>query len=913
MALALAGCTESYDESAELYPTLTPRYLSVSPTTIDFTSSQASSMNLTVTSMQTPWKIDNSADWLSFSAANGNSDASVSVSTTENMFGDVARTAVAFFRAELSDWAFEQPLSITQAGAEPVINLSESSVDLSAVAGSFKKISVTSNCDWDVSTSTSWLSVEKSGNELSITVTENTESGYREGSVQVSHKGNRNITKNIKVSQAVAGITASTQSISIENAASAVNITVNAEASWTVSTTSSWIDLSPTSGSAGSSLFTANISPNTSVSERNGYIILSIGSIERIRIPVTQKGIYISSETTSLSFSAGVSSQTFDIQSNTSWQVISSPDWLTVSPSNGTGNASLSVTTKDNPNTTLRTGTIRVSQPGLSMEAVVSVTQTGKNFELRTTMLSFEDMRETQSFEIVTDGAWTASTSDDWISLGSTSGQGAGMISVTVSENTAGVERLGQVSVTVGDKTLTVKIVQKGKYVEIDENALNFPAGGSTLDLNIRSNASWAVGSKPDWINVDQTSGNGSKTVKVTAEDNPNTTARSGQLHIIQSGMDLDIVVSVTQSGKSFEIGTTVLNFNDKQETQTVNINTDGKWVAKSDYDWITVSPASYTGNYKLSITVSENTAVSERTGFVQISVGDKSFNVQVNQKGKFFTITSDNLTYPSRGGNIRITLSSNDNWKAEVEDGASWLTLSTTSGSGNATVTLVASDNPSVNKRSGSVVFTSRSHQSVRFTVTQAARYLTVDTQRLLFYSKGGTSDVVTISTDAQYSITSDVSWLAITRSGDTFTVTASENTTQESRFGKITIVMTDLNDGSYKLEIDVTQLNYGGTFIKTGYGDDHNWDGHGDGGSTNSSLVINPYGSDKNWDTSSSSNTTLSISGWTSDKNWDTAATSGVTITITGYSNDKNYDNTNSSSGSMTKGEYSSDKNWQ
>jgi hypothetical protein len=237
-------------------------------------------------------------------------------------------------------------------------------------------------------------------------------------------------------------------------------------------------------------------------------------------------------------------------------------------------------------------------------------------------------------------------------------------------------------------------------------------------------------------------------------------------------------------------------------------------------------------------------------------------------------------------------------------------LTLSKTSGAGNVDVKVTASDNASVNSRTATLIFETTHNQKVRVVVTQDPRYLRVDTREILFYSKGGTSEAITVSTDGTYKITCSDSWFSVSQSSNTFTVTATENSDKDPRIGFVTIALTDLKEGTHSLTLTVTQLNYGGSFLRKDYDDDHNWD---DMGNSTGSLTITGFGADKNHDTNTTSGITLSISGYQSDKDWDNSSSSGVTVSVTGYSSDKNYDTTNSSSGTISKKEYGTDYNWQ
>ena len=710
--------------------------MAVTPTALSY-SAQASSNILHVTSTDTPWKIENEIDWISTNPTAGSSTVPVNVSVAENKSGDYARTGIFYLKADISDWKYESPISVTQAKATPTISLSKSEIDFTGAPNS-ATVTVTANCSWTASSSSDWLTVSQKDNTITLTVTGNESNSNRTATVSVIHSGITNTSQKITVRQVPASINASTESLVFYNTASSVNVTINAEASWTASSSASWIDVSPASGKSGTSTMKVSVSPNTSISERTGYVNLSIGGSQRIQIPVRQHGI----------------------------------------------------------------------------------------------------------------------------------------------------------------------------YVETEQSELSFVAAGGTLNLSVLSNTNWTISSVPSWITVSPNQGEGNGTVKVTASENPVTVNRSGVIHLTQTGLSIDVPVTVFQAGKTFEVNTTVLNFEDKSSTQCINIQTDGTWMASASENWITISPTKASGNSTLSITVSENTSDDERNGQVVVVMGDKSATINVVQKGKYFTVSNNLLTYTSKGGTIDVSISTNDSWSAKVEDGSTWLTLSKTSGTGNVDVKITASDNASVYSRTATLLFETTHNQKVRVVVTQDARYLNVDTREILFYSKGGTSEAITVSTDGTYKITCSDSWILVNQSSNTFTVIATENSDKDPRIGSVTIALTDLKEGTYSLTLTVTQLNCGGSFLRKDYDDDHNWD---DMGNSTGSLTITGFGSDKNYDTKTTGSTTLSVSGYQSDKNWDESSNSGVMVSVTGYSSDKNYDSTTNSSGVVLKQDYGTNYIWQ
>lgn len=207
--MMLIGCTENYDEGLGLYPTLVPRYISVSPTSFTFEAKTSETKHISISSTETPWKIDNSVDWVNLSANSGNSTSSIQIGVKENTSGDDARLGIFYVKSNVDDWKYESPITVSQAGAVPYISPDYNEFDLPGSINE-KSVSVASNCSWEVTSNSSWLTCSKNGDKVSFSTTTNETSTYRNGVIILSHIGNRNASSNIIVRQAPASITAST-------------------------------------------------------------------------------------------------------------------------------------------------------------------------------------------------------------------------------------------------------------------------------------------------------------------------------------------------------------------------------------------------------------------------------------------------------------------------------------------------------------------------------------------------------------------------------------------------------------------------------------------------------------------------------------------------------------------------------
>lgn len=648
---SFSGCGDSspyLEDKGQISPNA--RYLYLETNSLSFEAVPTTAQTLNVKATSTPWQFTGMESWLSVNPTTGKDNTSVNVSATENKSGDTSRSCILTLASTAPDYSYNHTVSVTQAYATPYIKAESASLSFSGPS-STQSVAVSSNVSWTPSCSSNWVSFSKQDDNLQVTVSENTTNVSRTAIIELNGS---NVSASITVLQSAVGITTDqTSTIEFENTAGSYIINITSEGAWTAETSQSWIMVTPESGTAGTSQLTISTTPNESTNERNGFVYLKIAGNTLVQIPVTQKGIYLTVDPTTLRFGSTSSQQILSVRSNISWSVLSAPSWLSLSENKGTGSTNITVTAQENSLTTDREGDIVIGNEGSSLNATIKVTQTGKTFS--------------------------------------------------------------------------------------------------------------------------------------------------------------DLIAS--------------LSFSDQAGQQYVDIETDGQWTVSTDYSWINLNPISGNGNGRLAVSVTENTSDEKRDGVVAVTVGNTTKNISVSQSGKYFTVNSGGqATIPSTGGSHAVTFNTNESWTAKTS--SSWITLSPTSGNGDATITIKAGDNASIYARTDTTYITPAHIQGIKVITKQAARYLTVNTSQLSFFAKGGTSEVVTITTDASFSITANVSWLTINKNGKTFTVTATENTSLDTRYGKVTVSMTGLvNSESYSVDIDVVQKAPGGTFTINWFGEDQNW----------------------------------------------------------------------------------------
>lgn len=697
----LTACNDRLQWGDDYKPSQNAHYLSLSNSSFTMGAASNLEQNVKVTSIGSEWKFDGYDSWLSLTPSKGNSDQTVSILATENHSATQIRTSVFQFQSVDIDYIFSRPLSVTQQKATPFLVADEGNLVFSA-ASEVKNIHVSTNIIWSASSDQDWIVLRPSTdtNMLQIEVLENLSDNSRLGKVYLNSASEGiNISFSISVVQSAASTPQTDlNTLTFSCSGSAYLLNINSEVAWTAQTSESWIQITPSKGNAGISTIVVETAPNNSTNLRTGVITFYIGNTERLAINVTQEGMYVKLAPTSLTFTAEAQEQKISLSSNIAWEIVNKPDWLTISPSSGDGDATLSLIVPDYWETVERNGILTLAAKNNS-EAYSSVT-----------------------------------------------------------------------------------ITQVGRSV-----------GNIISEL---------------YINVD--------------------------------------------GGES-----------------SVNINTNGRWNANTDVDWLSLSPKEGVGASILTVKCQPNATDNERNAQIFVVIGAITKIISVKQPGRYFTVSPvEGASIPSTGGSHEVNISSNGSWKAISS--SAWMQLSRTNGEGDINVVLTASDNASVHERTDTTTFIPDYLQPIRIITKQLGRYLKVNTSAIRFFSKGGPSEPIIIDTDGNYEITSSVDWMTIQQNGNTFTVTATENNGKDDREGVVNVALTDLKDGeSYSISIPVKQKNF------------------------SAGVGIEDFESEQSWDVIYKSGMTITVTGFLEETNWDIMPGENMTITITDFNEEENWNN--------------------
>ena len=691
---------------------------------------------------------------------------------------------------------------------------------------------------------------------------------------------------------------------------------------WTFSDMADWITADKASGDQDDNVtFNATQNPFGDKNRTAVFYLTSQNPSYGIRsgISVSQEASspYLDCETKSISFDGKGGTQNVKYTANVTPTIDIDYDYSSayngwLSAKVGEDGKSIDITAKENNSGRARTGYVRLNYR-YNAYVTIEVKEDMPNITTSDSYLNFENTAGTYKLTITSDASWTATTDESWIQVSPNKGNsGTTEIEISAAPNTSTSDRTGHVYFKIGDLQLrSILVTQRGIYIDV-RKSIEMLSSKDSYNLTVQSNTQWTATSDAAWLSINPSSGSGKQDVTVSVDDNPSLSNRVGHIYFTSVAGNIKDMLSVNQAGKEFSVNETLVNFSDKAGTASVKITAEGSWTAtpQDNYDWLSFSPMAANGNSNLNISVKENLSTSERIGYINITMLDKTYQIAVHQQSKYFNVTSEVLKFTSHGGTSSVDVSTNDKWTAAVEDNKSWLNISKTSGEGNAKFEVSAGDNATTSPRAAYVDVISTNAGTVRLNYEQAGRYLTVDRSDFTFFAGGGTSTLTTISTDGKYKMSQEGGWFSINKLGDyTFTVTASENNTKGDRTGSITIELTDLKEGEAKVVLPVKQVASGATFTIGGYTTDQDWNlfkGH------NATLTVKGFTSDKNWNVENTTKGAITFTNYGTDKSWNDNHQSNSDLNNNNYGSDQNWNDSHNSDSNIGRTDYGNDNNW-
>lgn len=315
---------------------------------------------------------------------------------------------------------------------------------------------------------------------------------------------------------------------------------------------------------------------------------------------------------------------------------------------------------------------------------------------------------------------WNAVATAAWLTLRPASGKDTGTITLTAIASslpvgtyntTITLSAADAIAVTI-PVNLTVEAVPVPPIIKTSPATLSFTVAQgdnnpSSQTLSISNTGggflTWSASENASWLSISQTSGTGNGSITATAMAGSLAAGTYNTIVTISATntapVSIPITFTVTIPPTTVTLSPSTLTFSGVQgwtnpASQSVAVNSNGNWTASSNVPWLTLSPSSGNGSGSIAINVVlSSAAVGANNATITVTSGGvtRTISVALTVSAASLTASPNSVTYTATQGAANpsaktIAISSNGAWT--VSDGASWLSLSPTSGSNNGTIT---------------------------------------------------------------------------------------------------------------------------------------------------------------------------------------------------------------------------------
>jgi len=748
-----------------------------SPSASAIAAGGSNAVALTMSDSACPWTATSNASWLTVTGS-GTGSSNVGYTAAANVAGPRTGTltiAGQTFTVSQSDGcAFT--LSATQAAASG--------------AGQTGSINVTASaptCAFTASSQAPWLSNVTAGATGSATISYTAAANLgpiRSGTLLIA---GQTVTIN-QASGCTAVLSTASVPVAAAGGSSTITVTMSGPAcTWTATSNSPFISNIVADGTgSGSVSFTVGANLGAA---RTGT--LSIAG-QTVTVSQTSGCTYLINPTGAQISAQGVGPYTFALTASDAtcpWTTQGHDPWVVINTPSGSGSTQISYSTTANPGPA-RSSSIDVGGRTFTIlqdeGCTANVTPSGT--------IQLSAAAQTTQFHLALSAqtcAWTATSSNSWLSVSNGAGIGDDDVHFSVQANT-GPERTLNVQLKNG-QSVTVRQASGCAVSLPSPTGSAFATGGnSTFNVDTANGCAYTAVTSAPWITAVSVTAQG-----VSYEVAPSTEAkRVGTITVTSTSTASSAVYTLTQSSGCVVVlssGGGSPGADGGSASFTVQTTAGCGFTATSADPWLL--PVTVDGN-----TVSYQTGANSgpaRTGTIAVTSTDTGVttNYAVAQtSGCKVALGSQDLSFTKAGGNGSFSLTTGEGCGINLSSPDSWLTgLNYSQG----VVSFVAGANTNTTRAGTIVVKSTDTDASATFTVNEASGCtVTLPVVSAEVGIAGGniTFDVTTGS-GCTYTTSSDAPWLENlleTETGVSFTI---QNNGGVARTTTITITAADTN----------------------------------------------------------------------------------------------------------------------
>jgi hypothetical protein len=449
------------------------------------------------------WSAVSTESWVTMmrGSGSGSGSAAYTIAPNTTSSGRSARIRVG-----------DEAIAVTQSPADCTYSVDPSFANVHAAGGTIElRVETKDGCTWSAATHDPWISLPVTtgggAQTLAVMVAANTSGSQRSGAIEVGGQAIA-VTQDATPQAVACGVTLSGRTFTVpaDGGSVEIGVTIGPGCSWRTQGLPDWVQTNLEGGSSSARpVFT--VAPNSGRSARTATFRIADQSVT-----ITQPGVgcsyVVSPGLQTVAHAGGTVQFTVTAAAGCQWSASSTDAWIRVTPANGSGSGTVSVTAAANPTATSRSGTVEIADRAVRAEQGAAPCRYALGSGSGSVGVDGGDV----SFAVDTlDGcAWKATSTEGWIQITSGSGNRRGTARATVTAYSGATERRGSIAV----EGLTFIVTQsactyRGTWVSTAtgksgriEDTMTAAATPDTLVVTVDTGkeCSWRHSRPPDWI-----------------------------------------------------------------------------------------------------------------------------------------------------------------------------------------------------------------------------------------------------------------------------------------------------------------------------------------------------------------------------------------------------------------------------
>ena len=716
-----------------------------------------------------------------------------------------------------------------------VLVVSEESVSMNSKGGKVE-IEVNSFCSWKATSTEDWSwitpSVKKGGKDrtdFKLTLAENTTVKARAATITIANDL-YGVSRDISISQEAGApyIDLSQKTIDSDADGLDIDIAVESNIDYTISSSADWCKVSTSAGASGNQKFTITVEKSVTTAARTATVKVA-SSKHNIteEITVNQVAFEPSLEISETSIAVPTAGETkqMTVVSNISWNASCEADWVTLSPVNGNeGQSDLLVEVAANATTSARTTIVKLvnSEYEVAKEIAISQEAFEPSLEISESSVSAAIAGEIKRVTVVSNIQWNVTCEANWVTLSPVNGNnGSSTVSISVAANATTSARKATVKFANSEYNVIKEVVVNQAAftpsLSVSETSISTTTVGATKQVDIDSNISWSATCEADWVTLSPSNGSkGASTLKVTIAANTTTTARATVVRVSNSEYNVTKEISINQAAfePSLEVSEAYISTTVDGETKPVVVTSNIPWSATCEADWVTLIPGSSSMSATLNIAIAVNATTSARTATVLVVNSEYGITKEITINQSAFEPTvevSENYLSTVAAGEIKqVAVTSNVAWSATCE--ADWITISPTEGTaGTATLNIDVVANALTTERTATVKVINSEHSITKEIAVRQVAFepvLAVNGNTTINLQNEGGEHLVLVNSNIDYNVSTTVDWITFEKVADGVKLSYLAN--YDAANSRNTTVTLSNEQYQMQVAINVTQASF-------------------------------------------------------------------------------------------------------